>query len=103
MTILAEPEPTNEYDLNQTVRLWATFKVSGVLTDPTQVTLFVENPSRVESIYYYTSGTIQRLSTGTYYYDLSLNDNGMWYYKFDGDGVDAVEERSILVRRSVFA
>jgi len=98
-----EPEPTNEYDLDQEVRLWATFKSEGALADPTQVTLFVENPSRVESIYYYTSGSIQRLSTGTFYYDLSLNDSGMWYYKFDGDVIDAVEERSILVRRSVFA
>jgi hypothetical protein len=99
---LSEPEPSNEYDKDQVVRLRAIFKIDGNLADPTDVALFIQNPHKFESGYYYSSGTVSRISTGTYYRDLTLNDSGIWYYKFVGTGVDASEERSMLVRRSVF-
>ena len=92
----------NEYPINQVVRLSASFTVGGVLTDPTEVILFVQKPDSSESTYYYSSGTVSKLSTGTYYHDLMVDDSGNWYYRFEGDGVEAADERQFIARRSEF-
>ena len=94
--------PTNVYPLNQTIRLSSVFTVNEIPTDPTQVTLFVQDPSGVESLYYYTSGSVLRLSTGSYYYDMLPDDTGNWYYRFEGDGVVAADEKQLIVERSEF-
>ena len=94
--------PTNEYPINQAVRLSAIFTVDEVPTDPSQVMLFIQNPSGVESFYYYTSGSLYRLSTGSYYYDLMVDDSGKWYYRWEGDGVEAADEAGFIVKRSEF-
>jgi len=94
--------PVNEYPYNQTVRLSALFTVDEIPTDPSQVILFIQRPDDTESTYYYSSGSVSRLSTGSYYYDLLPNDTGIWYYRWEGEGVVAADEHQFIVKRSEF-
>ena len=93
----------NTYDKGDTIRLKAEFKVSSVYTDPTAVTLKVKNAAGVISTYTYALAEITKLSTGIYYKDISINDDGIWFYKFEGTGtVAAASEHKFEVRRSEF-
>jgi len=91
------------YDIDQSVRLWAVFEVDGVLTDPTTITVKVQDPSGNEATYTYAGGTVTRHSTGLYYKDVLIDESGTWYYKYIGTGsVSAAEERSFSVDTSQF-
>lgn len=96
--------PTNYYDKGDAVRLNADFKQGGVFADPTTVSLYVQDPDEVESTLIYTiTGSISRLSTGKYYYDLEVGKTGMWYYKYEGTGnVNQTAEAAFIVKRSEF-
>lgn len=96
--------PTNTYDKGDAVRLSADFKSGGVFTDPTTVSLYVQDPDETEYTYIYTiTGAISRLSTGRYYYDLEVGKTGMWYYKYEGTGaVNQTAEAALIVKRSEF-
>lgn len=94
--------PVNEYPINQTIRLSALFTVDNVLSDPSQVILFIQKPDKSEHFYYYTSGSISRLVTGSYYYDLLASDDGPWYYRWEGEGIVAADEAQFIVKRSEF-
>jgi hypothetical protein len=93
----------NTYDKGDTIRLWAYFKVNSVYTDPTAVTLRVKNAAGTVSVYTYALAEITKSSTGIYYKDVSLTDDGIWYYRFEGTGtVAAAGEYQFEVRRSEF-
>ncbi len=93
----------NAYDKEDTIRVWAYFKVNAVYTDPTAITLKVKNAAGTTSTYTYALGEITKSSTGIYYKDISLTDDGIWYYRFIGTGtVAAAAEGSFEVRRSEF-
>lgn len=92
----------NVYQLSEPVPLKAEFRnVSGVLTDPTSVTLQVRKPSGA-----LLTPTASAVSTGiwTYVIPSAVNDEaGLWWYSFSGSGaVAAVDQNSFLVE-SVFA
>jgi hypothetical protein len=93
----------NEYDLNDLVRLRSVFTVDDVNTDPTEVTLKVKDPSGTTTTYLYSLAAITKEATGIYYKDITLNDTGIWYYRFEGTGtVVSADESSLIVLRSEF-
>ncbi len=73
----------NTYYPGQLVKLAATFTVGGVDTDPTAVTLTVQNPLSVQTI-----ETVTRDGVGAYHFDIDLtNANlGVWLYEWTGTG-----------------
>jgi len=93
----------NTYDKGDTIRLKAEFKVSSVLSDPTTVTLKVKSAVGVTSTYTYGAGEITKDAVGVYHKDVSVDDDGVWYYRFIGTGaVAAAGEYQFEVRRSEF-
>lgn len=85
-----------------TVRMQATFSVSGSNTDPTTVTLKVLPPgSTTATSYTYAGGTVTKSTTGVYYKDLALSTTGTWHYRWIGTGAAAgVAESPIVVYAS---
>jgi hypothetical protein len=72
--------------------LWtpkATFTVGGVATDPSTVTFKYRDPSGTITTVGPVAGAsggsgITRVSAGVYTYDVTLNDAGRWYARFEG-------------------
>ena len=94
---------TNTYDKGDAVRLRVTFTVASVNTDPTTVTLKVKNPTGTTTIYTYALAEITKSATGIYYKDISVDDDGIYAYRFEGTGtVEAATEHKIKVRSSEF-
>ena len=76
--------------VGDTVRIGNTFKVDTVNTDPTTVTLVVTDPSgNTEGTYTYAGTTITKTATGVYHKDLTVDEDGVWEYKWTGTGVAA--------------
>lgn len=69
-----------------TIRLTATFVVGGSNTDPTTVTLKLENPSGTQTTYTYAAGQIVRSAKGIYYRDVTPDAVGEWTYRYIGTG-----------------
>jgi len=93
----------NVYDKNDKVRLTARFTVSGVLTDPTTVTLKIRNLLGVTSTYTYALAQITKSAVGVYYKDISLDRSGEWFYRWEGTGtVEAANETYLDVKDSEF-
>ena len=93
----------NIYDKNDLVRISATFTVASVNTDPTTVSLKVQDPSGNEATYTYALGQVTKDSTGNYHYDLAIDESGYWYYRWEGTGaVVSAAEAHLLVRRTEF-
>lgn len=98
----------NTYTVGTTVRLWGTFKAasyvvtSGVptatyaLTDPSTVTLQVENPAGTVTSYTYAGGTVSKNSTGVFYKDVALDAAGEWGYRWVGTGAVAVTGEQLV-------
>lgn len=74
------------YTLGSLVRLSATFKVNGALTDPTTVTCKVKTPDGTETAYTYAAAQVVKDSQGAYHYDFSVGEQGWHYYAFAGTG-----------------
>jgi hypothetical protein len=91
--------------------LWtpkATFTVGGVATDPSTVTFKYRDPSGTITTVGPVAGAsggsgITRVSAGVYTYDVTLNDAGRWYARFEGTGAaTAAEDYEAVVDPSVF-
>lgn len=92
------------YFSHNTVRLSCAFTVNGVATDPTTVTLNVQDPAGVVTSYTYAGAQIAKDSVGNYHYDLNVVTQGAWLYEFIGTGTCiAASEGSFTVSLSVFA
>ena len=77
----------NSYVQGQLVRIWLRFKnASGTLTDPTTVTVKVEDPSGNTDTYTYALSQVIKDSTGVFYYDVTVDEKGVWYYRGVGTG-----------------
>ena len=91
------------YDKGDKVRLSATFSVSGVNSDPTAVVLKVKDPSSNIATYTYALAEITKSATGIYYKDISIDESGEWYYRFEGTGaVEAADESRFIGDESEF-
>jgi hypothetical protein len=70
---------------NELATLSNTFKVSGVATDPTAVTLTVTSPSNVVSTYTWpTPATLTHGTAGVFSKDIPCNEAGDWQYLWEG-------------------
>ena len=95
----------NTYDIGDMIRLAATFTSGEVNADPTVITLKIKHPSGSVDTYLYGGGTIEmiRPGTGDYYKDVTLAEQGGWYYRFAGTGtLVAAAENYFDVRDSKF-
>lgn len=95
----------NTYDVNESVRVFATFKsTGGTVADPTVVRLKYRKPGSTTTTLTYSTGsaTITRTSTGAYYTDLTVDTAGQWIYQWDSSGeVRASFEKTFRVRPGV--
>lgn len=81
------------------------FHVEGADTDPTSVTLTVQQPDGVLLIYGWpapgVSGTLTREAVGRFYADVTYTLAGNWDYRLEGTGaVVAAEEGRVRVSKS---
>lgn len=96
----------NEYLLGQTVRVKTAtpFSVDGVATDPTTITLRIEDPAGAESVYTYGAAQVQRAGVGDYYKEITVTLAGLWAQRWEGTGaVAAVDESYFFVLPSEFS
>lgn len=89
----------NTYDKGDVVRLTGTFTVDGVATDPTTVTLKVQEPDGTETTYTYALATVTKVSTGVYRKDITIDESGYWYYRWEGTGTVATSGEAVLLTR----
>ena len=95
----------NSYDKGSTVKIYndPVFKTSGAATDPTTVTLIVQDPAGTETSYTYAAGQVTKAATGSYYKEIQLNTSGTWHYRWVGTGAcAAVDEGYLYIRDSEF-
>lgn len=80
-------------DTNELATLTNVFKVAGVATDPTTISLTVTDPQGTATTYTYALAQITRSSAGTYTKDIPCTLAGIWRYEWIGTGAasDAVE------------
>jgi hypothetical protein len=69
------------------VRVTGTFTdFAGADTDPTAVTFKIHSPSGIETTRTYGVSGITKTGTGIYYSDITLNEGGIWSYRWVGTG-----------------
>jgi hypothetical protein len=92
----------NTYDVNENVRLFATFRsTAGTPTDPTVVRFKYQSPGSTTVTRTYPT-SITRSSTGVYYSDLTVSTAGQWIYQWDSSGVvRSSYEKSFRVRPGI--
>lgn len=98
------PIGMREYDVGDVVRTTATFKVGGVLTDPTVLSFKFKTPAGVTTTKVYGIDIeVVKDSVGVYHYDVSLSASGVWSYRWVSTGTAAgASERKMLVKTSEF-
>ena len=93
---------SNIYDLGDSVRLEAVFRVTGTLTDPALVELEVQDPLGNTNNFTLAAGEVTKRMLGTFYRDVFLNESGQWWYRYFGSGtVLAAGEKYLIVDRPV--
>ena len=93
------------YEVGDLVTLQATFtSIDGVVTDPTTVTLSVQDPGGTITAYTYAGLDITKVATGIYRYALSITTPGQWVYRWAGTGTvqAASPDRIITAASTVF-
>lgn len=93
------------YDIADSVRVTAEFRNnSGVLTDPTTVTLKVKTPEGTITTYVYNSGSeIVKSATGIYYSDIDITRVGTHHYRWVGTGtIKAAGESRFTIKHTEF-
>lgn len=96
---------TNSFDYGDRVRISCAFTdLSGAPADPTGITFKFKTPAGTTTSYVYgVDGALIKLATGSYYVDLTLNVEGIWFYRFEGTGaLVAADEGHLLAKDSVF-
>lgn len=94
------------YEIDTLVRLAAAFTtVSGAMpTDPTDVKLYVKPPTGGIQTYTYLLSQVVKDATGMYHYDLLVNAQGVWSYKWQGTGTVQVTsaDQSLTCNSTLF-
>lgn len=84
--------PANVFQ-GQRILIEAEFRLSGVATDPTIVTIAAHSPSGVQSTVTYPAESLVRRSAGLFEASILVNEPGTWTFRAVGQGiVDAVNE-----------
>jgi hypothetical protein len=76
----------NEYEVGDVAVLRATFNVDGTPTSPTALEAEVRKPSGLVSTYHIAPGEIDELSDGVFELKVSTDEEGDWWYEFEGTG-----------------
>lgn len=71
---------------NELATLSNTFKVNGVATDPTTVSVVITDPTGTQTTYAYNPGSITRTGTGAYQLLVPTTIVGVWSYEWIGTG-----------------
>ena len=75
------------YEVGEVVRVTLVITVSGVATDPTDLNLYIKDPSgNISSV---TKSSLSKDDTGTYYYDIPSDESGVWRCRWEGTGTAA--------------
>ena len=92
----------NTYDVGDEIRCTGTFTdADGDAQDPASVFFSFEAPSdaSVTQYEYGVDTEVVKSSTGVYYVDLSIDESGMWYYRWHSTGTgQAAGENYFYVR-----
>jgi len=73
-----------EYDVGDLIRITGTWTdADGNVTDPNVIKGNTENPSGTTAQLTISTG-ITKSSTGVYYFDMDLNEEGRWKYRLYG-------------------
>lgn len=84
----------NTYEVGDQVRLTVTFTdTAGVVADPTAVTILVKRRDGATTTFTYAGSSVTKSSTGVYYADYTVTEEGNYDYRMVGTGavVAAVE------------
>ena len=90
----------NIHHLGTTVRITGAFTdAGGAAVDPDTISLTVRDPSGNETTYTYGGlGTIAKDSVGNYHQDVTTDEEGFWYYEWQGTGTSiATDEKAFFV------
>lgn len=99
---MSNVNPTT-YDKGDRIRLSASFTSNSVAADPTAVVLKVKDPSGNIATYTYALAEVTKSATGNYYKDISIDESGEWYYRWEGTGaVEAADESRFIGDESEF-
>jgi len=82
------------------IKVTATFTASGVLTDPTTITLEVSNPHGDIVAYLYSLSQLTKASTGVFYRNVLLSSEGVWAFRMTGTGTVATSTITYVECRS---
>jgi hypothetical protein len=103
MTAEAEESSMPIHYPGQGATLEVDFKVSGTLTDPTTISLLIKDPDGQSNTYTYAGGTVTKDGTGEYSKAITLEEEGVYRYRWVGTGtVVAATEGEIIVASSEF-
>ena len=85
----------NTYDVGDLARVTGTFTNSaGTAVDPTVVKLSYKDPSEnITTLTYGTDASVIKSATGVYYCDVSIDEAGVWWFRWwaTGTGQSASE------------
>jgi len=94
------------YAIGQKVRLWASFRSANVFADPSgEVTIMHRDPSGNEAseVYNGGAGNVVKSATGKYYLDLTIDEEGTWYWRAKSAGdLIGTKERTFICSESAF-
>lgn len=80
------------------------FRVGGVLTDPTVVVAKALSPNGVLTSVTYPDTSLVQEAPGVYRFEFQANVAGLWPVRFEGSGaVEAVGEQVVIVQPSNFS
>lgn len=92
------PTPVNIYDIGDGVVLEAHFSQDEMPADPTTVRCLVRHSNDETA----TELSAEHDGVGHFTAEVIVDKTGDWYYRFEGTGVTAAEERRFRVRQSHF-
>jgi hypothetical protein len=97
---------TYTYDVGDKIRCSVHFAtVDGVNTDPTTITFKWLDPSGNEASDTFgdPGSLVVNTAVGYYHRDVSIDEEGQWFYRWEGTGViQGAGEKSFLIRDSKF-
>ena len=94
---------TGSFPIDTTLQLTGTFiaSLTGVPTDPTNISLFLTPPSQPQQVVTTSSGIV-RVSAGVYTYTLIPNASGLWLGTWQGTGfIAATRDFAFNVQSSI--